>query len=346
MKINIKMLDVGDADAIIVHLTRNVSEHFVMLIDGGAPDHAEHVIDELDKLLRSIGKVGPDLVVCTHYDSDHIGGLLEVAKKYRTLIGEFWIHDHEMIKPVCLFAKQVLDIRKKSNLKVMLSLNEHTMKSEFSQVSDFLLESYPQMLTLIEYLNHNDISWISPLAGQSVKGWEDIIRVIGPTMEFYKLGISKIKHSPNQVINEQVLATRSKGISSLSKLLNESIRIEADPCAVLGNKNKTVTWINKISIIIQFVVNDQKYLFTGDTSVNALQSIPDYENLLSNIHWLKVAHHGSRNNSSPEIFDLMKPKFADISGGHKYFDEEVRQCLKAKKTKVRLTKDEGDLQFP
>lgn len=207
------------------------------------------------------------------------------------------------------------------------------------------MESFPQMLTLVKYLKDNGINWLSPVAGQTVKGWEDVIEVISPTQEFYNKGISKIKHSPKDVINEQHLQLKDS-FRPLSKILNENIRIEDDPCLFLGNRNKQVTWINKISIVIRLLVEGKKYLFTGDTSIDALKSIPDYTNVLNNIYWLKVAHHGSRNNSSPELFELLKPVYADISGGAKYFDHEVEECLKIKKTKVRSTKDLGDLEFP
>lgn len=201
------------------------------------------------------------------------------------------------------------------------------------------------MMTLVTYLKKNCINWLSPVAGQTIEGWEDVIEVISPTQEFYNNGIHKIKHAPKEALYEQQLDAKYS-FSTLVENFNESIAIAENPCAFLGNKNKHVTWINRISIVIRLLVNDKKYLFTGDASIDALKSIPDYEQVLSNIYWLKVTHHGSRKNSSPEIFDLMKPVFADISGGPKYFDREVEECLKKKNTRVRSTMSIGYLEFP
>ncbi len=108
-----------------------------------------------------------------------------------------------------------------------------------------------------------------------------------------------------------------------------------------------VTEVNQISIILQIMVEGNKYLFTGDASLESLKNIPGYPGSLANVYWLKVPHHGSHNNSSPELFEIMKPKYADISGGNRYPDQEVGDCLIQKGTKVRTTKDEGrDLIFP
>ena len=73
-KMKVDFFDVGQGDAIFVTAPGGVQ----MLVDGG-PDNS---------VLRELGQVMPfydrsiDVVVATHADQDHIGGLVEVLKRY------------------------------------------------------------------------------------------------------------------------------------------------------------------------------------------------------------------------------------------------------------------------
>ncbi|BAU51862.1 ComEC/Rec2 family competence protein [Mucilaginibacter gotjawali] len=340
MDIQINMLNVGDADAIIVHLVKSKTEQLVILIDGGHPTDGERIGELLDELLKKTDKKGPDLVICTHYDADHIGGLQYIAEKYQTLIGEFWIHEHELIKPAAELAEQVLQLRKrmKDNPAHILNAEEHAAVTDMKDVEDLVLESYPQMVKLVDYLKIHHINKFQPFAGSTLQSWEDEIKVLGPTIPFYDKCVPKIKHSAKDLIKEEAAAML---------ILEKTNPVDKDPCEMLGNTGKTVTYINQISIILQILVEGKKYIFTGDASLESFRAIPDYETALADIYWLKVPHHGSPNNSSPDMFNIMKPTYADISGGTQYLKPEVPGCLKAKGTKVRSTLEaQADLQFP
>lgn len=73
--LRVSFLDVGQGDAIFIHTPSGRD----ILIDGGASN----------EVLRELGDVMPfwdrtiDMVVATHPDTDHIGGLIEVFKRYR-----------------------------------------------------------------------------------------------------------------------------------------------------------------------------------------------------------------------------------------------------------------------
>lgn len=80
--IRVNFLDVGQGDAILVQLPRG----YDILIDGGEGDE---VIIEMGKLMapwdRSI-----ELMVLTHPHLDHLGGLMEVAKRFE--VKEVWLN--------------------------------------------------------------------------------------------------------------------------------------------------------------------------------------------------------------------------------------------------------------
>src|SRR5690554_3254284 len=89
--IRIDMLSLGNADSIIVWLKGGKFENYVILIDGGNRIDGEKVISHLNKhILPKAYKRAPDLVICTHHDKDHIGGLIKVVDHYGSNIGRVW----------------------------------------------------------------------------------------------------------------------------------------------------------------------------------------------------------------------------------------------------------------
>ena len=73
-------LDVGQGDSQLVNLPSDIQ----ILIDGGAPNG--EVLSELAKVLPA-NDYYIDLVVMTHPQLDHFGGLVDVLKKYQ--VGAF-----------------------------------------------------------------------------------------------------------------------------------------------------------------------------------------------------------------------------------------------------------------
>ncbi len=73
-KLKVSFLDVGQGDAILIQTPNK----YQVLIDGGKN---RRVVSELGKLLP-FGDRSIDVVVATHPDADHIGGLLEVVARY------------------------------------------------------------------------------------------------------------------------------------------------------------------------------------------------------------------------------------------------------------------------
>jgi len=72
--LKVAFLDVGQGDAIFIETPDKIQ----ILIDGGA---GSSVLRELTKQMP-IGDRSIDLVIATHFDKDHIGGLVDVIKRY------------------------------------------------------------------------------------------------------------------------------------------------------------------------------------------------------------------------------------------------------------------------
>ncbi|MFP7494309.1 ComEC/Rec2 family competence protein [Terribacillus saccharophilus] len=73
--LHIHFLDVGQGDSMLIE----TPSHYTILIDGGDGEAGEKVV----ALLRAKGIEELDLVVATHPDIDHIGGLLPVLEEFK-----------------------------------------------------------------------------------------------------------------------------------------------------------------------------------------------------------------------------------------------------------------------
>ena len=74
-EMRVHFIDVGQGDSILIQTPLDE----VILIDGGPPEAGKAVVDYLDKL--SIDAI--DLLIATHPDIDHIGGLPKVMESVR-----------------------------------------------------------------------------------------------------------------------------------------------------------------------------------------------------------------------------------------------------------------------
>ena len=88
MPTTIKMLKADIGDAFIIEVKEG-EESFIMVVDGGPRRSMRTVVPELEALEKI------DMMVLTHYDSDHIGGILEYLttnKEKAKSINKYWIN--------------------------------------------------------------------------------------------------------------------------------------------------------------------------------------------------------------------------------------------------------------
>ena len=351
MKGKIRILDVGDGDAMIIHLNKD-GEDLVLVIDGGQPWHYKSIIKPvLVELLEEVNKTAPDIVVATHYDSDHIGGLIPLVKDYIHGIKEVWVHrspelndDEKMI----LESADRMDNLKSINQFIFESqiINENSpIKEEaIREKSTFIIESLKQLDTFLGLLPEHKVRQV--YHGDSYNDWPEI-RVLGPTKDYFNDLFPSDKNLKELIIeetidyvNESLLSTRKRNI--------ELISYGKNPCHFLkDDRTVKLTPTNKASIIIAINKDDKRFLFTGDAGIHSFKAIPNWSTELKNLYWLKVPHHGSDNNISKEIIDIMQPEYADNTGD-KHQDKPVLDCISNNpraKRKVRSTKSLGNIEF-
>ena len=74
-ELNIFVIDVGQGDSTLIVGPLENGERFTMLIDAGIGSSATIV----EPMLAQLGVTELDVVVATHYDADHVGGLTAVS---------------------------------------------------------------------------------------------------------------------------------------------------------------------------------------------------------------------------------------------------------------------------
>ena len=347
----IKLLNVGDGDAIIVSLNKE-NKNLIVVIDGGESRHyREKVKPALEKLLQENGKTAPDIVVATHYDSDHIGGLIPLVEDYIHGINEVWVHrSPELCKEVLTVFESRQGLKHIKSLdefifeNKLMSANSNIKEEAIMAKSNFIIESLKQLDTFLGKIPVDKVKHV--YHGYSYTGWPEL-KVLGPTEEFYNRLFPNTK-SLEQLVIEETVDYMSEGIANYQKRFTEFVSYGQNPCQSLKTDTTAkLTPTNKASIIISIDKDDKKFLFTGDAGITSFKEIPNWQVELANIHWLKIPHHGSDNNISTEIIDVMKPKYADNSGD-RHQDNHVLDCIAKNERSQRIprsTKNSGDLNI-
>lgn len=77
---------------------------------------------------------------------------------------------------------------------------------------------------------------------------------------------------------------------------------------------------NQASIVMRYEDNDRQiWLFTGDADQSVFERINKQDSSLLKADYLKVPHHGSRENLTKEILNIINPTVAVISHGNRRF---------------------------
>jgi beta-lactamase superfamily II metal-dependent hydrolase len=347
MEVKIKVLNVRDGDAILVHL-KKASSDLVMVIDGGHKgDYARVIKPELELMLEEAGKEAPDVVVCTHYDQDHIGGLIPLVEEYINGIKQVWVHQvpeamKEGFSSFMAFQKNDRSNRKLKRIIEAVMSEKSVNSADLAEGMEFAILSIGELQQLLDLVPSNKLR--QTFSGQKpIKGWPEI-KILGPTEEYFNT-----LFPPEMSLNE-FLIKETSGYLEERKLEKEGLVLEylADPCAALKTESPdSLTITNRASIIFSIDAEENRFLFTGDAGIGSFEEIPDYEEELKDLHWLKVPHHGSENNMSNALSELMNPEYA-FSSGNRHQDDIVLKCFekKPRNLKVLSTKEGENLEYP
>jgi competence protein ComEC len=103
---------------------------------------------------------------------------------------------------------------------------------------------------------------------------------------------------------------------------------------------------NDNSSVIYTELNNYKFLFMGDASVEVEDDLIEKYNL-QDIDVLKVGHHGSKTSSSKEFIDEVNPKYSVISVGknNSYGHPNDSVLDNLEDSKIYRTDQNGSIMF-
>lgn len=285
----IKFLKAGNGDSIwISFLENNVPRNII--IDGGIGDtykNSSNIKGELFKVIEKIqeDKQFIDLLVLTHFDDDHIGGILRWLNKDKEapkLIKKVWFNSGKEI------AKK-LEIQENKELEI-----------EIVEGADDFHTSPKQGIKFEEYLRDYNL-------------WERKVINLGFECELFSLKFKVL--SPNNHTLDKLLKLYKKqkdyfnsgDKDDFQTSLNDFIN-EEDNTTFTFKEDTSVANGSSIAFIMEY--ENKNFLFLADAHpsvvIEGLKTFGyDKDNQL-NAEFMKVSHHGSMFNTNKELLQIVK----------------------------------------
>lgn len=285
----IKFLKAFNGDCIWISFLENDTPRNI-IIDGGIGDtykSSSNVKGDFYNVIKQIREEGQfiDLLILTHFDDDHIGGILRWLNKDKeasNLIKRVWFNSGKEISK-----KFECDENKDLDIEIIDGLND--FKTSPKQGIKF--EKYLQDYNL----------------------WEG--EIIEQGSEYSFLGVTFKILSPNRKKLNKLLKLYEKQKdyfttgneydfkTSLKDFINEesqsNYKFEEDPSIANGSS---------IAFIMEY--DEKSFLFLGDAHpsvvIEGLKIFGfDKDNKL-NVELMKVSHHGSMYNTNKELLEIVK----------------------------------------
>lgn len=276
-------------DAIVLrfgNLHGQRSEQTVIVIDGGYSETGEEIVEFIKTIY---GTTYVDLVISTHPDADHGGGLAVVLEQLN--IGTLWMH---------------LPWNHCDDISKMFKDGRVTDTS----VEEALRKSLDTARDLERIATRLKIPIIEPFTG--VTDATGNIYVAGPSQTYYESLLPTFRGTPEP---------KEDALSALLKTLTEGVKEAVRKIAerwdyeTLDDKGETSAENNSSAIILVGADGDDCALFTGDAGTPALTQAADHLSFagfnFERIKIIQVPHHGSQRNVGPTILDrLIGPRQA------------------------------------
>lgn len=282
MGYEVDFLPVGDTksgDAIALrfgNLYGTRTEQTVVVIDGGFQQDGQALGYHI---ARHYATDRIDLVISTHPDADHIGGLEYLITHFQ--VGELWMH---------------LPWRHTDNIARMFQNDRVTDGG----VREALRRSLEGARSLERLAQQRRVPVIEPFRGHS--NHTGNLRVLGPRIEFYRNLLPQFRGTPGPAHNPFFRALLGTGKEAANNLL-ESWGLETlDDSGVTSAENET-------SVVLLVRVDGHDLLFTADAGIQALTEVANYLEAISydrgRLRFFQVPHHGSRRNVGPSVLDRL-----------------------------------------
>lgn len=296
MTATIHFLKASHGDAFIIEIKDQNNNPTIIVIDGGLPDTFRRYIKPIIKNYTKI-----DLLVLTHTDDDHIKGLVSFFESdlYKNIdIQEYWAN--------CRYS-------------VLLKSGNQVTLSSAKDFDKFLLQKEGENA---EEKWNKDIIF----TGSSSKLNNIEFLILSPGQEQLSLFYDKWRV-------EEKLSERTQAASAVVSQLKRGSIEDLAKNNFCPTRNIVDDYVNSSSIAFVMKHEDFSILFLGDARpeiiIESLQQLG--YNTINNrlkVDYVKISHHGSKNNTSPELLSFLDCNHFIIStnggsGRSKHPDREV-----------------------
>lgn len=273
MNSKIHFLKANHGDSFVIETNCFDSSKRIILIDGGTTDTFKR---HLKPLLKEYSEI--DMLLLTHTDDDHIKGLVSFFKSdlyYKINIKEYWANCRYSIK---LNIGQQISFGSAKNFDQFL-IEKEGKDAEFKWNKDIIFTGNPVKMDDIELL------------------------VLSPHQKQVDSFYINWKDSGDDVQKAQV-------VNEFSDQLYKGSIVELAKCPFLPTLTLEEDFVNASSIAFLMKSKTYSVLFLGD----ARPEIIIYSllrlgyNTTTNklkIDYLKISHHGSKNNTSNELLSYI-----------------------------------------
>jgi len=263
----IELLPACHGDAFIIHAAKE-KQSGIIVVDGGPEQSRIKVLRRLEQFEKI------DLMILTHYDSDHISGL-------NTYLEQHSNPKNFNVKKLWVNCAREIDMRQGTNVSY----------GQANKMADLLSSLNEKKEKCVEWKERVAAGYGKDLGFAT-------ITVVGPEPEILDVRQEKYKES----IKNNVSFDRVIGDSSV-------------PLETLAQKEKMIPSVKKKNELanmasIAFIIecDGLKALMLGDSYPDAIEKELRKKYSETNplkVDVVKVAHHGSKNNISNTLLDII-----------------------------------------
>lgn len=283
---HIEMLSVGAADCFIIHYTDSNKANNIILVDSGNYNNADTILSHIRETYK-YNNLTINLAIVTHPDDDHYGGFVKMLEKVKNKekdaipIKKFWLNNPQ---------KHVKTSDVKNDVK------PSTLKQRVAKLFDIGNSNLLDLIKELGISSDEKFARTKTVQGSTIfSGFTYVCKetdflgftIVGPTEEYFNELAPNLRYE-NLKGYKYDNGEDAEGFKPDSKCLSKA----------LDDANDDPSTHNQSSIIFVFEPEkDVRYLFCGDAGESAFCRIPhSHLNLIKNVHWMKVPHHGSKHN--------------------------------------------------
>ena len=285
-----------DADAICLRWKTGIALngmpiYKVGVIDGGFEAHGNAMIAHMNQYyfddaegVKSKEKKTIDFVVVTHPDQDHAIGLKQVLKAFdvkKIYMNRPWLYVDELFDKV----------------------NDGRITKQ--SLRERLRNNYETIADIENIAEENKIPIYEAFEGTYV---ENEILILSPEKQFY---LDLLVESEKTPLQEQAAFNQDGLFGRIANAVKAYIvnKFEDWDIETL-RENEETSAENETSVVLRGLVEGDGFLLTGDAGIRALNKAIDYmeqigEDVISEISFYQIPHHGGRHNVSPSLLDRM-----------------------------------------